>query len=190
MNSEIAICNQALGWLGANPIISFDDASVEAKLCKANYGPLRDAVLEDHAWSFAVKRDALALLNETPVTYAYAFQSPTDLLRVLQISVDGNFDVTEKVDWVLEDRKFLLDSDTAYIKYIYRMTDPAKFSPNFKQALAARIAADLAIPLTSSRTLQGDMYGLYQVKLMEAAQKDGLQGRYERLRSTWLRDAR
>lgn len=190
MNSEIAICNQALGWLGANQIISFDDASQEAKLCKANYQYLRDAVLEDYAWSFAVKRDSLAPLAETPVTYGYAFQVPSDAIRILQVSVDASFDPTEDVVWEIEDNKILTDNASIYVRYVYRVTDPTKFSPNFKQALAARIAADIAIPLSASRALQSDMYSLYTMKIAEAAQKDGTQGRNKRLRSSWLLSSR
>jgi hypothetical protein len=57
-----------------------------------------------------------------------------------------------------------------------QVTDTAKFSPLFVQALAARIAADAAIPMTENRQLQVDMWGLYGDKLREAAARDGQQG--------------
>jgi hypothetical protein len=57
-----------------------------------------------------------------------------------------------------------------------RISDTSSFSSLFVQALAARIAADAAIPLTENRQLQVDMWGLYNDKLTEAAARDGQQG--------------
>jgi hypothetical protein len=49
----------------------------------------------------------------------------------------------------------------------------------FVQALAARMAAELAIPLSENAQLQGTMWQLYGTKLAEAAARDGQQGSNE-----------
>ena len=67
MASEVSICNQAISWLGGKSIISLDDGTTEANLCKANYDHLRDVVLEAKAWTFAIKRVQFAKLSEDPL---------------------------------------------------------------------------------------------------------------------------
>lgn len=185
---EIDICNQALGWLGANLITSFDDQSKEANLCQANYSYLRDAVQECAEWSFCIKRVELAELSDSPLGYGVAYQIPDDCLRVVSASKNGQF--TVQMEWVLEDRKILTNNGSCYIRYISRIEDPVRFSPNFVTALAYRIAADLAIPLTKSRTLQQQMLSIYEKRVDEAMGMDGMQGRTRRMRSSWSDSSR
>lgn len=185
--SEVSICNQALGWLGENPITSLDDQTPAASLCYHNYAGLRDSVLEGYEWSFAIRREQLALLDQDPVGYGNAFQVPTDVLRVLKCSKDGRFQREEPaLQWEIEGDKILCDESTIYTRSVIRIEDPMQFSANFVQALAARIAMELAIPITNSRTLQTDMTRMYAGKLADAVTTDGMQGRNKRIRSTWL----
>ena len=172
---EIDICNQSLGWLGANLITSFDDMSKESNLCQANYSYLRDAVLEDSIWSFATKRAELPLLDEDVLGYGSSFQLPEDCIRVDKVYRDSKFLDNTTVDYIIEDRKVLSNLNACFIKYCYRLVDTVRFSPNFTNALAYRIAAELAIPLTKSRTLQQQMLQIYQMRLEEATATDSMQ---------------
>jgi hypothetical protein len=56
--------------------------------------------------------------------------------------------------------------------------------------VAARLAADLAMPITRSRKMQEDMWSLFETKLTSAAATDAGQGRSERTDSTELVRAR
>lgn len=190
MTSEVSICNQALGFLGEGLITSFSDGTKGANLCQANYQYLRDAVLEDTEWSFAMKRDKLPALSTTPVSYAYAHQLPTDCLRVCQVSWDNQFIQTDTLKWELEDRKVLCDLETVYVRYVSRVTDPSKFSPGFTQALVYRIASELAIPLTNSRSLMESMQTMYEARLRVGVALDGTQGRTRRVSASWINRAR
>lgn len=187
--SEVSICNQAITWLGGTTIISLLDDSQEAKLCNANYDAVRDAVLEAHNWTFAIQRFNLAASATPPqFGYAAAYPLPSTALRVIDVNKLSFEDPTRT--WVVEDGSILTDDSYCKCRCVVQVTDTAKFSPLFTQALAARLAADLAIPLTQSRSLQQDMWTLYTAKLKEAATIDGLQGRSRKLRSRWLSNAR
>lgn len=188
--SEVSICNQALGWLGANLITDFDDGSDEANLCKANYDYIRDAVLEDTGWSFALKRDQIPLLADAELGYGSAFQLPDDCIRVERIFSDSRMYDGDQLEYVIEDRKVLTDNGTCFIRYIARIIDVSRFSPNFVQALAYRIATDLAIPLTKSRTMQLQMFELYNNRLEVASATDGMQGRSRRIRVSRMNNYR
>lgn len=206
--SPVAICNQALGWLGGDLIISLDDESKEAKLCKANFDGLRDAVLEDREWTFAVARIEMAELIDVPL-YGFdkAFQIPEDVLRVLQVSragevddgvlVEGSFQSAtrggtgqgreSRIDWLREGETIVANNAARiFCRVLKRITDTTKFSPAFDQCLAARMAMDLAIPLTNSRLLQRDMAQIYGEKITLAAGTDGMQGRSYKVRSDSL----
>lgn len=199
--SDVAICNQALGWLGGELItsLSIPEDSDEWKLCNANYAPLRDAVLVEREWTFAIARAEFAALASAP-TYGFdkAFQIPATALRVLQVTLAGDGvaagGTTEKytqfqgrytaIEWQREGQTIVANgAERIYAKYIQQVTDTTKFSPAFDQALAARIAMDLAIPLTNSRLLQRDMAAMYGEKIAIAAASDGAQGRSVRTRT-------
>lgn len=206
MASQVSICNQALGWLGANLITSLDDDNKEAALCKANYDDIRDAVLEEREWTFAVRRITLAPLVLTPVYgYANQFLLPSDVIRVLNVP-DTSFGDTlsffqsgfggvhqgpdqqpqlptfrkESIEQPSATGNVVLaNTDQLIMRVIWRVTNIGLYSPMFIQALAARIAADLAIPLTQNRVLQKDMWALWDMKLRRASSMDGIQGKME-----------
>lgn len=207
--STISICNQALGWLGADTITSLNDDTKEAQLCKDNFEELRDSVLLEREWTFAVRRLILTPLVAVPV-YGYAFQFllPTDVLRVLNIPTSlGTFgglpglqggagaDSSQGLpDWRVENSDdgnvIVANVNRVRVRVIWRVVNEKLWSLMFTQSLAARIAADLAMPLTNSRTLQKDMWSLYDMKLNRAGTMDGMQGRHEVKRSDQLINVR
>ena len=205
-SSEVQICNQALGWIGGTLITALTDDSAEAKLCNANYANLRDAVLEEREWTFAVERIEPALLvSEPKYGFNNEFQLPSSVLRVLQVSRAGTgagivvlgaeksatgLGTYDKLPWLREGSTIRCNAEQIYARVIQRITDVTKFTPAFVQALAARIAMDLAIPLTNSRLLQREMAQLYGEKIRLAAATDGMQGRSYKTRSTSLIEVR
>lgn len=200
--SPVEICNLALGWLGSDLIISLDDSSVEAKLCKANYAIARDAVIEDREWTFAVQRIEPSRLTEQPVYgYDYQFQIPPEVIRILQVSggtstgtVEGSFKSATRggtgtgretrIEWAREGDKIMtIAADRIFIRALVQVEDTTKFSPAFDQALAARLAMDMCVPLTNSVKNQSAMAELYAAKLKMAAASDGMQGRSMNVRA-------
>ena len=71
-SSEAEICNLALQEVGAQRILSLNDDTVEAKLCKDFYSNVRDELLRSHPWKFAIKRVALAEVSGS--TPAFGFE--------------------------------------------------------------------------------------------------------------------
>lgn len=198
--SEVDICNMALGWLGSEGIMSLDDPSTQAILCKLNYPRSRDVTLEAREWTFAVYRIVL-----TPEIDAPEFQwtkkllIPTDMLTVLTVDRENNAEQglmtnsmyqQEQAAWVREGQYILCDLDVAYVRGIKRIEATTLFSESYVHALAARLAMDLAIPITRSKTLLQGMTALYMAKLQDAAAIDGLQGRSQRIRSRYLSKVR
>lgn len=199
MTERVDICNQALTWLGEEPIASIDDNLNRAEVLKINYQNARDATLEAHDWSFAIKRFIPAKLATAPeFGPANAFSVPSDIVRVVTCDVTpiGNPSIqapigsNEQADWVMEHGAILTNEDQIYCRGIARITEEGRFSPLFTQALAAKLAVYVAINLTASQEIQANMLNLYAAFIHEAKTRDGLQGRSRRMRNRSFAKAR
>lgn len=60
-SSDVAICNSALIKLGVAEITSLSQNVKRAQLCDEQYPKVRDELLRNHVWNFAIKRKVLAL---------------------------------------------------------------------------------------------------------------------------------
>lgn len=188
MISEVSICNQALSWVGAGQINSLDDPGNKAEWCKNNYDFIRDAVLEERMWSFAIARASSTTADKDGWDNWYLHRLPEEWLAVYRVFEDQEGHIP--AEWTREGVYVLSDKSTVYLYGIQRIIDTNKFTNLFVQCLAARMAAEAAIPFTENRQLQADLWQLYQQKLAEAAVRDGQQGRNETIRSDTLVRAR
>ena len=174
-NSDVSICNSALYLLGSSPIASLDpaaDSSDKASLCRQFYDETRDAVLTAYPWNFAVRRAQLSLLDTTPsFEFSYAHRLPNDpyCLRVLNVH-------DPEIEWQIEGRDLLSDSQTIKIRYIAQITDVSQYSYLYRQAFSALLASKLCYGITGSTSKTAEMYKLYQAFLVEAEDIDTQEG--------------
>jgi hypothetical protein len=90
--SKVQIANLALMHVGENAIISFDDETNAARAINQVYDVVRDSVLTDHLWNFAIKRISPGRDASTPVyDFLYRFDLPTDYLRLYSHVFPGTF---------------------------------------------------------------------------------------------------
>ena len=187
--TPVEICNLALSWLGAKPIVSLEDDTTEAALCKVNYPVARDVCLERGPWSFAINRANLPLATYTPDhRWSAAFLLPSDAVRVLEVNrLDAN-DPTR--DWAIEGRYIVLNGNECRVKYIKREEDTSVFSPAFSEAVATTLAAFLAPPITENMGLVDRFVQLAEQRVHAALAMDNQQGKARRVRSHWMAQAR
>ena len=158
MASVIQVANRALTKLGAARITSLSDDNKQARAISSCFDDLRDAELRAKRWQFSLKRTTLAALVSTPAFgYQYQYQVPADFLkldlvddRFPDVNLDGYVN-EEFLDWVIEGNLILTDIGAPLkLRYIAQITDPNAWDPMFREALACRIAAELAEDLTQS----------------------------------------
>lgn len=180
MVSETSICNQALSWVGANPISSLDESKKSAEWCRNNYPFIRDAVLEEFMWSFARDR-VVKTVADQPVwgDGLYKFSMPLDWVQVFQVFQD---EYETPVEWEKEGRFILAKSETVYMKGVKRIVDTGFFSALFVDALATRIAAEAAVPLAENPRREKELWVSYRDKILWAQNRDGMQGRNRKVR--------
>tara|TARA_R110000744_G_scaffold120327_2_gene224208 strand:- start:368 stop:949 length:582 start_codon:yes stop_codon:yes gene_type:complete len=182
MASEVQICNLALAKVGDEQITSLTENSKAARLCNLVYEPMRDTTLRSHPWNFAIQRVELAVSTDTP-SYEYnaQFALPSDFLRLLGTNM------LDAAKFTVEGNLLLCNASALKIKYIYQVTDPNKFDWLFIEALSARIAAELSIAMTDSRTLTVDLFNLFSTKLADARSADATEGTPDDITAdTWL----
>lgn len=177
-HSQTGIVNLALGKIGAKRIANIDEDSNQAIRARDIWEYIRDEVLEAGEWKFAKTRVALAQSTTEPLYgWDYAYPLPSDFLKLcLGTPEDPSVYPTGNA-WVIETlpsgRMVLLtdydnSSNDLYINYIRRVVDVTKYSPSFVSALAFRLAAELAIPLTEGMKKYNTLISIYEVALRKA----------------------
>lgn len=168
MSSVVDICNRALDKLGQGAIVSLEDGTKSANLCNRNWPVIRDQVLRDHPWNFAVRRVALAP-NEASPAWGFLYESPlpSDCLRILEVR-----DLSTG-EYQLEGNSILSNEAVLYIRYIRRVTDPNNYDALFRDAVATRLAFELCESMTQSNSKKEILMQEYEMSLTAAKRVDG-----------------
>jgi len=163
--SKVEIANLALMHVGDNTITSFSDGTAAANAINTVYETVRDAVLRDHKWNFAIKQATPSLDATTPIFgFNHRFDMPTDLIRLL--------DIEDNPKYKIEGRFILTDSNPINIRYVYKNETVTEYDSMFVQALAARLAATVCERLTQSSTLAEELLTVYRLHLKDAKSVD------------------
>lgn len=169
-------CNIALMKLGGDlltdietDLINTADTGVQkaAKMCNALFPTLRDEMLRNHPWNFAVARAQLTDSMPSPdFEFTYMFEFPDDCIRLLRIFNHNH------MRFQVEGNTILTDSETIDIVYIREMEDPTEWDPLFLEAFATRLAAEIAYGLTGSNSLANTLMDQHYAKTRLAKQID------------------
>jgi hypothetical protein len=178
-SSVVEICNRALDAIGVQPITAFGEETKAGGLCRRYYPQIRDDVIRSHPWNCATARASLPALVDGPTWgYAFAYQLPSDCLRVLAVNADDPF----CHPWKVEGRAIVTDREAPIeILYLRQIADSGFFDPMLVSAIAARLAMELARPLTSDESLRKQMALEFQDRLRAARSADGQEGTPSRI---------
>jgi len=191
--SETSICNSALSKIGADRILSLDDNTAQGRLCKEQYAKLRDSLLMEHPWNFAVGRKELGLSTFKPAfKYDNAFEIPNDCLRILECDFNEYISIGADRPWDVEidpdtENKYLVTNESS-VKILYiKSVLEARFTAMFAEVLAYRLAMEFAYPLTQSASLVEDMTRKYMKALADCRSFDGAEGSLKQVQADdWL----
>jgi hypothetical protein len=175
----------ALQRIGAkSSITALTDGTPNAIKANTVWEYIRDEVLEAVKPKFATVRVALAQSATLPANaevYDFAYPLPVDYLcladdskddpnvwpdtsvkpYVIETLADGTVCVMTNYDSVTEDYDI-------FLTYVRKVVDPAKYYPSFINALAFRLAAELALTITESGSKYEAMTNLYIKALKKA----------------------
>ena len=176
MVSKVAICNLALTPFGSARVTDIDNPSTrEEELCSIMLDSISEDVMAARAWTSVVKRAALAKTSNTP-TFGWSseFQLPTDpfCLRVIEVNESS----PNAIPWVREGDKLLCDESAISIRYIARLTNTESYDVHLKQAIIARLSAELSYELSSDKVLSERLHERATETLNQGSIIDAKQG--------------
>jgi len=167
------LCSSALQLLGVPGIANILDNSREARQCNLAYDGCRRAELRKHRWNFAIKRAQLSADVTAPsFDYQYAYQIPSDCLRVLIPNDDPSN------DWTLEGRKILSNfAGPLKLRYIADITDVSQWDPAFYDAVGVAMADIMCEAITNSNSKKATLGQVYKDTIHEARRNNAFEQR-------------
>lgn len=159
---EAQVCNIALGRIGQLvQIPALTDNTPVARACRVCFDTSRDAVLEARWWSFARRRATLAQITDGDAgAFSYGYSLPTDYIGARYIETgaatpgEGDeipFEI--ELNAAASARVLLCNESTVELVYTGQITAMGLWSPMARDALAMKIAADLALSVAKKPSL-------------------------------------
>ena len=144
MASDIDIASNALQLIGDNPINSFSDPGAGARVMSAIFETTLEALLTETYWRFAIKKQELNRLSQTPENdFQYAFQLPTDNLKVLKVEPRTFYQIYRDLIYS--------NSQTMVIDYVFR-PETSLLPSYFVKAFEYKLASDGALAVTDNES--------------------------------------
>lgn len=165
MTTKVSICNEALNMIGAQSIISFDEATQNARRCATLYDQTRKAILRMHPWSCAKKRIQLAPVATYPsFGYANAFVLPKDFIRVID---------TGTKEFEVENRHILANTNIINLIYVFDNTNEQTWDSLLTECMTYYMASKLAKATTGSNAEADSAWQRLQATLKQARAING-----------------
>ncbi|CAB4186640.1 hypothetical protein UFOVP1329_15 [uncultured Caudovirales phage] len=171
------LANISLGHIGCNLIQSLDEESPQAEHCNRMWVFVRDALLRQRQWNFAMHRVSLSRLEDDPAFgWAAAYALPEDY--ILAVEWNGQKAGTGEAKFDIEDGKLLCDDiERAELRYVRRITATQKWDANFCEAFTFKLAAAIAPAISSSSSIADSMLQKADAFLLRAFGPDNVETR-------------
>ena len=178
---KIDIINLALARLGQASIASLSEGSEEAAKASAVWEGALLTTLQACRWGFNVKREPLALLEEQPAGYQYAFRYavPSGMLQPYAVVAAERRD-DMGVPFLFENGSIFTSEPDAVLVYSVRSDKVSAFPPALQDALAWRIAGDMAMALTQRADMAELAEKMFQKAISSARALAGMSRKAER----------
>lgn len=183
--NTVEVCNLALARIGhgsSQPLVSIDDASEAARACKRVFPSLLRLMLREAPWPFAIKAVELQPVNTTVPGWQHVYAKPTDALNILAITSADTDPWGVSARYVTRGFRLIgavvaCHESPAWAWYVADIADPVNADASFKDALAWRLAAELALTVKADPQLQRVAMEQAQMALSKALAAMGNEGR-------------
>lgn len=179
VTTDVQVANQALGFVGQRrPIASLLEDSPEAIACRTHFDTVKACILEADWWTWATKRQALALTSHTREGWDFCYAAPGDLISTAGVRyIDQGRPDPEPVPFLIElnsaTSQFLILTDYESPTLVYTRDVPVALWPAVAiTALAAELALRLAPHLPVKPQLVSWLKGEAESRLLEAKAAD------------------
>ena len=165
------VINLGLMMAGKDPVTNIDDTDTTSNRSRLVYHPLRDAILRDHFWNFAIARMALNQ-NATPPTSGFAFGYKRDDLDLRVININEDL----RIPWQIEGRDIVTNEVAVIAKYIQRVESPDLWDPLFLEMFATLLGSRYALMFSHDAKFSLELLQQYFLLKNDAQAVDGQEG--------------
>ena len=178
MASKIDLISNALIMIGDTPINSLTGGSRRETVANNLYDNIVQNELTKHRWGFARKQAQISRLTDPPVDttrWKTVYQLPTDLLFLITVSPDSNYQV-------YGDKVYSNSNQALYADYIAN-TPEDEWPVYFAKMIEYALAMDFAASIRDSSAARGEMAAAYVNASRMARFTDSQQYPTEQVRS-------
>ena len=157
---KTGIANLALSNLGEARIQNLTENSSRARACSARIEGCIETVLRMNVWNSALERKLLTQIEAPAFGWNYTYQLPADCIKVVEV---------EPVSRFMVEKKNILSNETSlYLLYVATPTDTNNLDILLAEAIAMKLAVEIAETLTSKEGLKSEMAQKYFLAVQEA----------------------
>lgn len=183
------VANRALSHIGVSKQVGdvTTENTLEANLVRLHIGDCVEATLRDFDWPLATRYAALVLHAGTeaaPVNkdWTYAYLAPLGMMKARRLvtpngrkwdpdPIPFRLGYDSVVGPIIYTNQAVDASDPVTLEYTFRLPCPTyQLDPEFRAALAWRLAADLAMPLSKDSKKQAFCLSMYASLLPKATE--------------------
>ena len=135
-----------------------------------------------HVWNCALERKLLTNIGEPIFGWNYIYQLPADYIRVVEVEPVSKY--------MVEKKNLLSNEKTLQLLYVAIPTDINNLDPLLAEAVAMKLAWEIAETLTSKAGLKQEMMQKYIIALQEARSANSKDKTPERRERTTYYDAK
>ena len=193
---KVGIWNRALSRIGETVRVQIEtDTTAAAEACETHYDDCRREVFQSADWDFAIKQAELALATGvTRVGWDYVYTMPADCARPIALLADGQrigtFTADQRNVYQImaddNDEGTILCTDLEaasddfdVLEYVAYHEYVPGFPPQFLDALAWRLAAELALAIPKDAQKANAMLSMYyrsismaKAQMLQRSQRD------------------
>ena len=157
---KTGIANIALSNLGEARIQNLNDNNSRARACNSRLNDVITTVLRMHVWNSALERATLTSVEAPLFGWTYTYQLPANCIRVVEVNPVSRY---------LVEKKNLLSNEKGIdLLYIADPEDINNLDSLLAEAIAMKLAVEIAETLTSKAGLKAEMMQKYVISLQEA----------------------
>lgn len=180
---RLSVINAALMKCGLPPAASLLDVDWGAS---ARFDDVAEQLLRAHAWNFATTHATPGQAAAPAHGYLYAYALPADCVRVIDVRPAEDIRAPQARFSVVGGQIYT-NATPCNLRYVRRMTDPADWPVDFADAVAARLAAEIAPLAAQSFGLGASLLQLAQLAFQQAQAADAAERReFLPMRSSYI----
>lgn len=173
---KLSVINAALMKCGLPLAAALNDADWGAA---ERFDNVAEQVLRSHNWNFATRHATLIRQGTPEHGYTQAYQLPAECLRVLDVRPAEDMRGPQARFSVVGERLYC-NISPCNARYVARVLDPADWPADVADAVATRLAAEIAPLSAQSFGLGASLLQLAQLAFQQAQANDAAEQR-ERL---------